>query len=190
MEAIHLVSYGNVELVEGKWVEIERVQLEIEDAESAEREYSKLDPVADYRNVASLCSPASAMDGHGYYKQHAVLEDGRVRVLAYSRWDSDLEKGSREGAYGPASVFVAEYGVAIRIEEGSGDNLLEEDIAAGYVDYIYYDVFDALDSLFDGGMILLDRPFREIYRATADCVPDVLAHHYGRKDLGYVALRF
>lgn len=60
--------------------------------------------------------------------------------------------------------------------EGDGTNLTDEDVAAGHVDYIYYDEHDAaalkdacsgggLDedaaqgTVKDGGMVLLDRPY-------------------------------
>ena len=64
------------------------------------------------------------------------------------------------------------------VQEGTGDNLLDEDIEEGFVDYIYYDVYDgeitypmidayesgddtdALDSKeTDGGMALLYNPY-------------------------------
>ena len=47
------------------------------------------------------------------------------------------------------------------IEEGTGDNLLQEDIEDGYVDYIYYSSYSSLEAYkdgeaeIDGGMILL-----------------------------------
>lgn len=52
--------------------------------------------------------------------------------------------------------------IYIHITEGTGDNLLSEDIEEGYVDYIYYEVFRAglwqgepvMDEI-DGGMVLL-----------------------------------
>ena len=65
-----------------------------------------------------------------------------------------------------------------RVQEGTGDNLLNEDIEEGFVDYIYYDIYDgeitypmidayesgddtdALDSKeTDGGMVLLYNPY-------------------------------
>lgn len=51
--------------------------------------------------------------------------------------------------------------------EGTGDNLLQEDIDEGYVDYIYYDYYDSLidvkeDSAHDGGMILLKKYYQDM----------------------------
>lgn len=39
-------------------------------------------------------------------------------------------------------ICVPEEGQIIRIAEGTGDNLLKEDIDLGYNDYVYYDVYD------------------------------------------------
>lgn len=93
-------------------------------------------------------------------------------------------------SYDDMSIYVPEFREAVRISEGDGGNLLAEDIEAGYVDYVYYDVFDELDSPADGGMILLEQPFREAYASTKDCVADVLEQRYGSRDVDYVALRF
>jgi len=59
----------------------------------------------------------------------------------------------------------------IRISEGDGCNLSQEDINNGYVDYLYYDVFDPQDiqDVEDGGMILLEKPIKEEF----DCAGDV-----------------
>lgn len=51
------------------------------------------------------------------------------------------------------------------IREGTGDNLSEEDVDAGYVDYIYYDAFETLndiheDNISDGGMILIKKLYQ------------------------------
>ena len=67
------------------------------------------------------------------------------------------------------------------VQEGTGDNLLDEDIEEGFTDYIYYDVFDGkityrmidaygsgddadtLDDMeTDGGMALLYNPYRDL----------------------------
>lgn len=52
--------------------------------------------------------------------------------------------------------------------EGTGTNLTDEDIEAGYEDYVYYTIFDItdLDNVYedDGGMMLLTRPFKEVYK--------------------------
>ncbi len=60
----------------------------------------------------------------------------------------------------------------IRISEGDGCNLSQEDIDNGYVDYLYYDIFDTQDlqNVEDGGMILLKKPIKEEF----NCVGDVI----------------
>lgn len=48
----------------------------------------------------------------------------------------------------------------ITISEGSGDNLLDEDRAEGFVDYINYSSYELVNNAFselDGGMALLDK---------------------------------
>ena len=64
------------------------------------------------------------------------------------------------------------------IREGTGDNLSQEDIDNGYVDYIYYDIFETLndvheDNIKDGGFILLEKLYQnstldEIVKAVED----------------------
>lgn len=72
--------------------------------------------------------------------------------------------------YAPAFDFIAkdEAGNFYVIKEGTGDNLWQEDIDAGYVDYIYYDVYRSLRAArndegdgVDGGMILLKEYYGE-----------------------------
>lgn len=53
------------------------------------------------------------------------------------------------------------------IEEGTGDNLLKEDIDLGYVDYINYEYFDSMQAVYeenayDGGMVLLKRYYQDM----------------------------
>lgn len=89
--------------------------------------------------------------------------------------------GNKPEGYDDLFVFVPEMKQIIRIAEGSGDNLLPEDIEAGYVDYIYYDQHDLGVDMpdVDGGQILLEEMFRDKYRCTADCIQDVLNMAYG-----------
>lgn len=64
-------------------------------------------------------------------------------------------------------IYVADDEVIIEFDEGTGDNLLPEDIEAGYVDYVNYTVYDISDLDYvrevDGGMILLKKPYSEVY---------------------------
>lgn len=58
----------------------------------------------------------------------------------------------------------------LEAEQGTGDNLLEEDIEAGYVDYVYYTIYDISDlsevTEDDGGMMLLEVPFEDAFSSS------------------------
>lgn len=85
-------------------------------------------------------------------------------------------------------VYVPELGQLLCISEGTGDNLLKEDVANGYVDYIYYEQYDAADpelTEIDGGQVLLTTLFREKYENTAQCIPEVLDMAYGTTEMCY-----
>lgn len=88
-------------------------------------------------------------------------------------------------------IYVPEAHQIIKISEGSGDNLLDEDIEAGYVDYIYYEqyVMDPDMRETDGGMVMLTELFQEKFKCTADAIPDVLDMAYGQESLEYIVLR-
>lgn len=87
-------------------------------------------------------------------------------------------------------IYVPEAKQIIRISEGSGDNLLDEDIEAGYKDYIYYEqyVMDPVMREADGGMVMLTEHFRELFTCTADAIPSVLDMAYGQESLQYIVL--
>ena len=55
--------------------------------------------------------------------------------------------------------------ILVEIAEGTGVNLLEEDEANGYVDYIYYTVYTNKKGEFvedDGGIVLLTEPYSKL----------------------------
>lgn len=89
--------------------------------------------------------------------------------------------GKKPEGYDEVYVFVPSKNEIIRIAEGSGDNLLMEDIDEGYVDYIYYEQYrlDGGIAETDGGEVLLKELFQEKYECTADCIPAVLDMAYG-----------
>lgn len=65
----------------------------------------------------------------------------------------------------------------IRAVEGTGDALTLDNLEEGYVDYIYYDEFNTLEDVYeqnsrDGGIILLQKPYREYSR---DEIADMVA---------------
>lgn len=94
------------------------------------------------------------------------------------------------GKYNDIFIFIPEKRQVVRIAEGSGDNLLAEDIEDGYVDYIYYAQhgLDADMPEVDGGILLLEEPLRVRYRCMADCIPDVLEMAYGSRTVSYLIL--
>lgn len=87
-------------------------------------------------------------------------------------------------------IYVQTKRQIIRIDEGSGDNLTDDDIAKGYVDYIYYEVYNVQQDLpeVDGGMIMLTKPFQEKFKSTKEAIPAVLDMAYGNESMGYIVL--
>lgn len=60
-----------------------------------------------------------------------------------------------------------EKGYYFHICEGTGDNLLKEDIEEGYIDYIYYEIFHSLNNVRegdedDGGQVLLRKYYQDM----------------------------
>lgn len=88
--------------------------------------------------------------------------------------------GNKPEGYNDLYVYVPKKKQIIRMTEGTGDNLLREDIDEGYVDYIYYEQYELDGGIteIDGGMVLLKEMFMDKYRCTADCIPDVLDMAY------------
>lgn len=92
-----------------------------------------------------------------------------------------------------AKAYVDDY--IIIANEGTGDNLLDEDIEAGYVDYIYYTTWHIDDNDItedDGGMILLKEPFVDLYYEDdvlneEKLMDDVVKFHFG-EDVKYTLL--
>lgn len=87
-------------------------------------------------------------------------------------------------------IFIPSVRQIIRISEGDGMNLLDEDIQAGFVDYIYYDQYD-LDDQFtqvDGGQVMLEKPFRELFKSAEESIPRVMDLAY-EAQLPYIILK-
>ena len=87
-------------------------------------------------------------------------------------------------------IYVKTKKQIIRIDEGSGDNLTDDDIAQGYVDYIYYEVYNVQQNLpeVDGGMIMLTELFQNKFKSVKDAIPAVLDMAYGDESIGYIML--
>jgi hypothetical protein len=87
-------------------------------------------------------------------------------------------------------IYVPAEQQIISIAEGSGDNLTDEDIARGYVDYIYYEQYSREQGFpeLDGGLILLTELFQEKYKNTAEAIPAVLDMAFGDVTMEYIVL--
>ena len=93
-------------------------------------------------------------------------------------------------AYNDIFIYVPTMRQIIRIDEGSGDNLTDDDIAQGYVDYIYYEVYNVQQNLpeVDGGMIMLTELFQNKFKSVKDAIPAVLDMAYGDESIEYIML--
>lgn len=90
----------------------------------------------------------------------------------------------------PVYIYVPGEQQIIRITEGSGDNLTDEDTDAGFVDYIYYEQYSREFAFpeVDGGMIMLTELFVDKYKETKECIPAVLDMAYGDTSIEYILL--
>lgn len=88
--------------------------------------------------------------------------------------------GKKPEGFDDLFLYVPEKKQLIMISEGTGENLLKEDLKEGYVDYLYYEQY-ALESGLpeeDGGMYLLKQLVQEKYRCRADCIPEIMEEAY------------
>lgn len=87
-------------------------------------------------------------------------------------------------------IYVPSEQQILKISEGSGDNLTDEDMAEGLVDYIYYEQYSREFGFpeVDGGMVMLTELFREKYESTKDCIPAVLDMAFGDETMKYIVL--
>ena len=87
-------------------------------------------------------------------------------------------------------IYVQAMKQIIRIAEGSGDNLTDDDISQGYIDYIYYDVYNVQQDLpeVDGGMVMLTELFQEKFKSVKDAIPAVLDMAYVNASIKYIVL--
>lgn len=93
-------------------------------------------------------------------------------------------------------AFFPNKGIIIRVAEGTGDNLLDEDIKEGYVDYVMYEIFDVNDFFemeqvdsCDAGMIMYKELVREKFANLKQCLlSDVIKDAYGEVDKEVVIL--
>lgn len=87
-------------------------------------------------------------------------------------------------------IYVPSKKQIIRITEGSGDNLTDDDLDQRYIDYIYYETHSLKQDLpeVDGGMILLNQLFRQKYNSTKESITAVLDMAYEDENIDYVLL--
>lgn len=80
-----------------------------------------------------------------------------------------------------AFAYVTELNRILRVAEGSGDNLLPEEVDEGYVDYIYYEIYEPEYGFpeVDGGMITKKELLVDLYESMEQAIPEVLEFHYG-----------
>lgn len=73
-------------------------------------------------------------------------------------------------------VYVPNVEKLFRISEGDGCNLTDEDIKAGYEDYLYYDVYNIqeLSDVEDGGMVLLEKYVSEEFNNISEIIERTL----------------
>lgn len=92
--------------------------------------------------------------------------------------------------YDDLFVFIQDTKQIIQISEGTGDNLLQEDIEQGCIDYIYYEQYELKTDIqsVDGGIVLLKEMVRDKYKCLADSIPDVLEMAYDNSAYKYIIL--
>ena len=93
--------------------------------------------------------------------------------------------------YDELYIYIPAFKQIIRIAEGTGDNLDDDDLDAGYVDYIYYDTYEMEGGIreLDGGMVMLKEPFQEKFTSTSDAIPYVLDMAYCNDTLEFEVLK-
>lgn len=81
----------------------------------------------------------------------------------------------------------------IRISEGDGFNLLEENEEKGYIDYIYYGICDSIEAArnyddSDGGMILLTEYYQDKFTSIEQVIHEVLDFVYISGNIEYIIM--
>lgn len=91
---------------------------------------------------------------------------------------SDNVYGKKPDGFVPIWLFVPTKGQLVFLQEGTGDNLLPEDLEEGNVDYLEITAYSLGTSgdieEDDGGELMLPYMVQEHYGCLADSIPDVL----------------
>ena len=89
------------------------------------------------------------------------------------------------------TVYIPSKKEFLFISEGTGDNLLPEDRAEGYVDYVNIDVYAFVGepelSEMDGGMMMLDKYYQDAFSDDEDLVSKCIQYQYD-KDIEYIEI--
>lgn len=106
-------------------------------------------------------------------------------------WIAERKKKDIAGSIAVVNKVMAKNTPIIKIAEGTGNNLNNEDYAEGYVDYIDYTAYQMEDEFpeYDGGMIMLKEEFRIKYKSTEECIPDVLEDVYNDREQPFIVLK-
>lgn len=130
------------------------------------------EPGSTIINCADFYSPADwEKQAKKHYKGMAPKE-----VLV-----SDGAYGRKPGGFAPIWFWVPAKGQLVYLQEGSGDNLLPEDEAEGYKDYLDYTCFDLDQGDITescGGQMMLTEYVQERYGCLADAIPEILDFEY------------
>lgn len=88
-------------------------------------------------------------------------------------------------------IYIPDLKVFMRVSEGTGDNLLDEDRELGYVDYVNIDTYvwngDELVED-DGGLMLLKEYFTDKYATEQEYIRDAMEFMFGYRDFECVEI--
>lgn len=89
-----------------------------------------------------------------------------------------------------AFAYVPELNMILRVAEGTGGNLLPEEVDEGYVDYVYYEIYEPEYGFpeVDGGMITKKELLVDTYGSMEEAIDEVIEFHYGC-DLDYIVMK-
>lgn len=92
-------------------------------------------------------------------------------------------------------VYIPELKVFLYAGEGTGDNLLKEDIEEGFVDYVNIETYTYEDRQLvedDGGMLMLTELFDDAYKdddVGERLIKDVMDYMFECTDYAYVEIK-
>ena len=129
------------------------------------------------------------IDEMDWYDEDSVLS---ITSIEADHRLADEVKEDKEGLQelAPVSIYLPGANQILQISEGTGDNLSDEDLDNGFIDYIYYAQrdLDDLSEECDGGQIDKKERVRDLYTSFTEAIPEVLELAFGTPDLSYVLL--